>query len=82
MCRFPGHEKHESKDCKFNPKSKNYCGTHYTDSCKKIKSDETKKEVEFHDQQKEESDDESLTPFYFATDQDKTEKQFCIQKLC
>ena len=48
MCGFPGYEHHQFNDCKFNYKSKKYCGTHYTDAWKKIKSDQTKKEIEFH----------------------------------
>ena len=27
---MPGHSKHDYKDCKYNPRSKNYCGTTLT----------------------------------------------------
>ena len=26
-CKLPGHQNHDYSDCKFNPKSSNYCGT-------------------------------------------------------
>ena len=29
-CGLPGHSKHDYKDCKYNPYSKNYCGTTLT----------------------------------------------------
>lgn len=29
MCSFPGHEKYEFKECKYNLKSKNYCRKHF-----------------------------------------------------
>lgn len=64
-CKLPGHQHHDYSDCKFNPRSANYCGVTRTlkdyDKNGKLKDSAKKKEKENLKTERSSSDDNSTS---------------------